>query len=205
MRLDQRKSWNREYRMRGNLWRGELKEKDIFDDILVPGMTLDNGCGTGKGTPVTENLIGLDFSVFALSLYRGKTKVLGDMVQLPFKSNSFSNILFIHSLDHLSTKERSQALEEAGRVLNEDGRVIIRVFSRLDFRYGKGQETEEATFLRGNRIQTHYFQRDELSSSDLFKVSKIFDINYEINIQNKRFNRREFIIILVKCKSKNIQ
>ena len=134
MRHDQRKSWNREYRMRGNLWRGELKEKDIFDDILVPGMTLDNGCGTGKGAPVIENLIGLDFSVFALSLYRGKIKVLGDMVQLPFKSNSFSNILFIHSLDHLSAKERSQALEEAGRVLNEDGRVIIRVFSRLDFR-----------------------------------------------------------------------
>ena len=124
-----------------------------------------NGCGTGKGTPVIENLIGLDFSVFALSLYRGKIKVLGDMVQLPFKSNSFSNILFIHSLDHLSAEERSQALEEAGRVLNEDGRVIIRVFSRLDFRYGKGQETEEATFLRGNRIQTHYFQMSKIERS----------------------------------------
>ncbi len=205
MRQDQRKSWDREYRLRGKLWRGELKEKEIFDDTLLSGLTLDNGCGNGKGTPVTKNSIALDFSIFALSIYAGESKVLGDMVSLPFKDRTFSNILFIHSLDHLNSAERTMALEEAARVLKEDGRVVARVFSTLDFRYGKGRETEPRTFFRGNKISTHYFEKDELPGSPLFKVSRIYDINYNINIQNKKFNRREFIIILVKCKSENIQ
>ncbi|MCL6003085.1 MAG: class I SAM-dependent methyltransferase [Thermoplasmatales archaeon] len=205
MRQEQRKSWNREYRLRGKLWRGELKEKDIFEENLVPGMVLDNGCGNGKGTPKIPNVIGMDFSIFALSLYGSNTKVLGDMVHLPFKDSTFSNILFIHSLDHLNRDERDSALQEAGRVLKEDGIVIARVFSRMDFRYRKGHEIEEGTFLRGNRIQTHYFEKEEFSGSSVFKVSKTYDINYTVNIQNKKYNRREFIIILTKSKSGNIR
>jgi SAM-dependent methyltransferase len=205
MRQDQRKSWNREYRLRGKLWRGELKEKEIFSESLLPGLTLDNGCGNGKGTPRIEDLIGLDFSIFALSLYDSQPKILGDMSLLPFKDQIFSNVLFIHSLDHLDGEERRIALEEAARVLKDDGRVIARVFSRLDFRYGKGRETEAGTFIRGNRIVTHYFEEEEFLYNRIFKVAKIFDIDYTINIQKKKFNRREFIIILVKCKSENIQ
>jgi SAM-dependent methyltransferase len=198
MSQDQRKSWNREYRLRGKIWRGELKEKEIFDEILLPGLTLDNGCGNGKGTPFIKNSIGLDFSIFALSLYVGESKVLGDMLALPFKDRTFSNVLFIHSLDHLNSQERVKAIEEAGRVLKADGKVVVRVFSITDFRYGKGLEIEPRTFLRGNRISTHYFEKEEFSDLPLFKVSKIYNINYNINIRNKIYNREEFIIILIK-------
>lgn len=205
MRQDQRKSWDREYRLRGKLWRGKLKEVGIYEKNLVPGMTLDNGCGNGKGTPIVGDVTGLDFSKFALYLYEGGDRVLGDIVNLPFKSRTFANVLFIHSLDHLNGGERIQALAEAVRVLKDDGILLVRAFSRQDFRCGKGVETEDGTFLRGTKITTHYFDREEFSDSSLFKVSKIFDINYEVKIQNVRFNRREFIIILVKCKSENIQ
>ncbi len=205
MRRDQRKSWDREYRLRGKLWRGELKENDIFEENLLPGLTLDNGCGNGKGTPSNADSVGLDFSIFALSIYSGNSKVLGDMTSLPFKDGKFSNVLFIHSLDHLDTGERASALEEAARVLKEDGKAVIRVFSTDDFRYGKGLETEPGTFLRGNKISTHYFTDDELQGSPLFKLSKIYNINYTINIHKKTFNRRELIIILTKCKSENIR
>lgn len=201
MRQDQRKSWNREYRLRGKLWRGELKEKEILGESLIPGLTLDNGCGNGKGTPPVEGAIGLDFSNFALAIYRYDSKVLGDMVNLPFRDKTFSNVLFIHSLDHLSMEERSLALLEANRVLKDDGRVIVRVFSKQDFRYGKGREIEEGTFLRGNKIQTHYFGKEEFSTDSVFKVINTFDIDYNINIQNNVFKRQEFIIILAKSKS----
>ncbi len=201
MRQDQRKSWNREYRLRGKLWRGELKEKEILGESMLPGLTLDNGCGNGKGTPPAEGVIGLDFSNFALAIYRYDSKVLGDMVNLPFRDRTFSNVLFIHSLDHLSMEERSLALLEANRVLKDDGRVVVRVFSKQDFRYGKGKEIEGGTFLRGNKIQTHYFNKEEFSSGSVFKVINTFDINYNINIQNNIFKRQEFIIILAKSKS----
>jgi SAM-dependent methyltransferase len=205
MGKEQKKSWNREYRLRGRLWRGELKEKEIFDQALLPGRTLDNGCGNGKGTPSIKSVVGLDFSPFALSLYGHELRVLGEIVSLPFKDGAFSNVLFIHSLDHLDEKERRIALEEASRVLREDGRVVARVFSRLDFRYGKGREIEEGTFLRGNKIQTHYFDKEEFLNQRHFIISKIMDIDYDIIIQNRKFYRREFIIILVKYKSENIQ
>ncbi len=205
MRQDQKKSWDREYRLRGKLWRGRLKEGEIYEDNLLPGTTLDNGCGNGKGTPMVRGVIGLDFSKFALRLYEGENKVLGDIVHLPFKDGTFSNVLFVHSLDHMDRVERKQALAEAARVLKDSGVLLVRVFSRQDFRFGKGKETEDGTFLRGTKITTHYFDREEFFESSLFKVTKTVDINYEVKIQNNRFNRREFIIILVKCKSGNIQ
>ncbi|MGC8561721.1 MAG: class I SAM-dependent methyltransferase [Thermoplasmata archaeon] len=205
MGQDQKKSWNREYRLKGKLWRGELKEKGILSESLLPGLTLDNGCGNGKGTPPADEVIGLDFSIFALSLYGSNSKVLGDMVNLPFKDGSFSNVLFIHSLDHLSKEDRLLALREAGRVLKDGGRVVARVFSREDFRYGKGKEIEEGTFLRGNRIQTHYFDKEEFSIGQVFKVINLIEINYKINIQKNIFKRQEFIIILTKSKSENYQ
>jgi SAM-dependent methyltransferase len=202
---DQRKSWNKEYRTRGKLWRGEFREKGIIESNLLPGLTLDNGCGNGKGTPSVDDVIGLDFSPFALSFYTKSDKILGNMVHLPFKDRTFSNVLFIHSLDHLKEDERRVAMMEAGRVLKDEGRVIVRVFSREDFRYGKGKEVEDSTFLRGNRITTHYFDREELNGHPSFKIMKIFDINYRINIQKVLFKRQEFIIILLKFKSGNIQ
>lgn len=205
MRQDQRRAWNREYRLRGRLWRGELKEKEIFLDNLVPGVTLDDGCGNGKGTPKIENLVGLDFSKFALSLYQAESKVLGDIVNLPFKANTFSNVLLIHSLDHLRNEERTEALLEAVRVLRDDGKIFVRVFSKSDFRYGKGKEVEGGTFQRGNGIETHYFGLKEFLNNPKYEVKRVINVDYHINIQMKKFKRSEFIIILSKSKSKNNQ
>lgn len=204
MALDQKRAWNREYRTRGRLWRGESKERDTLTEALIQGRILDNGCGNGKGTPSGRDVVGLDFSYHALSLYRIAPKVLGDMTNLPFKSEIFSNVLFIHSLDHLSFEQRIVALNEAWRVLEDEGKVIVRVFSRSDFRYGKGKEIEDGTYIRGNGLFTHYFRKKELETHPLFKVAKILNINYFVNIQNTQYKRREFIIILVKCKSGNI-
>lgn len=195
----QRKYWETEYRKRGKLWRGSSREMgEITNYIRMEGRTLDAGCGNGKDTPPLENIIGLDFSRNALKLYPLNKRVQGDITSLPFKSSTFSNILFIHSLDHLLEKDRKIALNEAHRILQNGGKVVIKSFSINDFRYGKGKEIEPSTFERGNRIHTHYFNNEEFDNIPLFKLERKKIINYNIIIKGEVIKREEIIIILIK-------
>lgn len=194
----QRKYWDLEYKYKGKLWRGISRERDTIIASMNKGLTLDAGCGNGKDTPFVENLVGMDFSRNALRLYPFKLKVLGDITSLPFRNNSFSNILYLHSLDHLLENERIMALEEAYRILDKGGKVIMRVFSINDFRYGKGIEVERDTFRRGNKIYTHYFTVNEFDHFTNFKVIEKRIINYYIIINKSRIKREELFIILSK-------
>ncbi len=194
----QRKYWEIEYRRRGKLWRGASKELDEISKYILNGMTLDAGCGNGKDTPQIKDIVGMDFSRNALKLYPFRIKVRGDLTSPPFKDSTFSNILFLHSLDHLLEDGRKIAMKEAHRILKEGGRAIIKSFSTNDFRYGKGKEIEINTFERGNRIYTHYFSENEFENIPLFKVERKKIINYSIIIKGKAIKREELIIILIK-------
>jgi hypothetical protein len=70
---NQRRIWDREYKKRGRLWRGSSIDS-IDDEILVPA--LNNGCGNGKDVNKIDGVLGLDFSINALKLYKLKTKML---------------------------------------------------------------------------------------------------------------------------------
>jgi len=195
----QRKYWEIEYRKRGKLWRGSSREVDeIKNHILGEGRTLDAGCGNGKDTPLLDNIIGLDFSRNGLKLYPFNTKIQGDIRILPFKASTFSNILFIHSLDHLLEEDRKIAMNEAYRILQKGGKVAIKSFTINDFRYGKGKEIESNTFERGNKIFTHYFNIEEFDNIPLFKLGRKKIINYNIIIKGQVIKREEIIIILIK-------
>ncbi len=193
---DQKRSWNREYKKRGQLWRGESVDK-IDGDIISPA--LDNGCGNGKDIRDFRGVIGLDFSMNALLLYRKKNNmaVCGDMLHLPFKDSTFNTILFMHSLDHLLENERPMAIREAHRVLREKGKMILKVFSIEDFRFGKGKLIERNTFLRGNGIITHYFQDDELQFP-CFEILEVKNIKYHLNIKGEKRIRNEILIKYMK-------
>ena len=45
------------------------------------------------------------------------------------------------------------------RVLRPGGEVRFKAFSRADMRFGKGEEVEPGTFIRGAGVLTHYFSR----------------------------------------------
>lgn len=189
---DQRKIWDREYKKRGRLWRGSNIDS-VDDEILVPA--LNNGCGNGKDINKVEGVIGLDFSINALRFYKLKNPyvVCGNMLSLPFKDNSFKSVIFFHSLDHLLTNERNRAINEAKRVLQNDGLLFLRVFSINDFRYGKGKEVEENTFVRGNGIVTHYFRDDELYFAD-FEIIYMKHLVYYLKINGEKKQRNEILI-----------
>jgi SAM-dependent methyltransferase len=197
--------WNLEYKHRGKLWRGASKERGLVESAMEKGLTLDNGCGNGKESPRGDGTVGVDFSIFALRSYPNRNKVLANMASLPFRDESFENVLFFHSLDHLVETQREMAIAEGARVLKNGGKMFIKVFSRNDFRSNKGNQIEEGTFLRGNNIITHYFAENEFRDIVGLKVVNFIKINYHINIKNVKKGREEYIIILIKCKSENSQ
>jgi len=195
---NQRRIWDREYKKRGRLWRGSSIDS-IDDEILVPA--LNNGCGNGKDVNKIDGVLGLDFSINALKLYKLKNKnvVCGNMLVLPFKDRVFRSVLFLHSLDHLLKEERNRAINEAKRVLQKNGLMFIRVFSIKDFRYGKGKEIEENSFVRGNGIITHYFKDDELYFED-FEIIYMKHLIYHLKINGEKKERNEILIKYVLSK-----
>jgi hypothetical protein len=69
--------------------------------------------------------------------------------------------------------------------------MFIRVFSIKDFRYGKGKEIEENSFVRGNGIITHYFKDDELYFED-FEIIYMKHLIYHLKINGEKRKEMKF-------------
>lgn len=151
-------------------------------------LVLDAGCGDGRTTELLTNrcdVVGCDFSREALVSLRNQRQLANspdlvecNLIQLPFEREKFDAISCVHAIGHLKTVERSAVAEELSRVLRPGGHLILEVFGRQDVRFGEGKEFEEATFLRGNGILTHYFSEGEIP--DLFPgldtISEVSDV-----------------------------
>jgi len=169
-----REAWQKLYSKHGIQY-GGTGDIGPLDQILKPGMTvLDAGCGDGKTTEILAKkaeVVGCDFSreaLVSLQHQRGR-EMQADLVEcelgnLPFADEKFNVITCVHSLSHMRENERSRAAKEIIRSLLPGGYVMVEAFDHDDFRYGKGEETEGATFLRGNGIMTHYFEKGEVQT-----------------------------------------
>ena len=87
---------------------------------------------------------------------------MADACLLPFRKESFDLVLVLHLLEHLPSRGRAIAVREMGRVLRPGGEVRVRVLSTLDMRFGKGDEIEAGTFVKGTGIISHFFTPLEL-------------------------------------------
>jgi ubiquinone/menaquinone biosynthesis C-methylase UbiE len=85
---------------------------------------------------------------------------------LPFCEASFDAVFLVHITGHLPGPGRRTVASEVCRVLRPGGAAFFRGFSVEDMRAGKGVETEQQTFRRGDGIITHYFTEDE--AAELF-------------------------------------
>jgi len=119
------------------------------------------------------DVIALDFSSRAVTLCRKAIPdhwhgqvMIADARWSPFKSTTFDAIFAIHVIAHLHAPDRKYITGEIIRLLRQGGMLFFCEFSTDDFRFGKGHETEKATFRRGTGIITHYFSEEEVS--DLF-------------------------------------
>ena len=153
--------WQSDYQMRGNRWAGPSY---LLPKIPENALILETGCGNGKTlNSLGLNAVGIDISPAAVKL-AGSSALVGDIHFLPFNDEIFDIIFCWHVLGHLSSAERRTAADEMLRVLNLEGVMNFKDFSRNDFRYGKGTEVEPSSFLRGDGIVTHYFEPEELIS-----------------------------------------
>ena len=173
-------AWEQAYHQEHPRWRGP---SDLKMDHLS-GKVLELGCGDGKtAIALAEsglNVTGLDRSraaLLTLSRRIGPGKldlVQGDALDLPFKDGEFDSVTAVHFVDHLLSADRKNAVKEIGRVLRRPGVVVGRFFSVNDMRFGKGEEVEHGTYLKGNGVINHYFSEDEIL--DLFAGYEVLSI-----------------------------
>jgi ubiquinone/menaquinone biosynthesis C-methylase UbiE len=108
----------------------------------VSGCVLDVGCGDGSITnaigklPSVTEINGVDVSRTAISLAKSKYPHInfkvGQVIELPFKSNYFDAITAIELIEHIYDTE--QMFKEFLRVLKNNGYLII---TTTDFNYLK--------------------------------------------------------------------
>ena len=166
--------WEEDYTRRGALWSGAIHD---LPDLPPGSRIMELGCGNGKtAIPMILQgweVIALDFSPRAVAFCRKAIPdflhgqvMIADARWSPFKSATFDAILAIHVIAHMYAPDRNCVAREITRLLRPEGVLFFCEFSSDDFRFGKGHETEEATFRRGTGIITHYFSEKEVS--DLF-------------------------------------
>jgi ubiquinone/menaquinone biosynthesis C-methylase UbiE len=111
----------------------EGKEIEVITGLLGPstGDLLEIGCGDGRLTKELDDLFGtltaldpeLPTVVEAAASYAGRTRFLaGSGEELPLADGCADVVLFSLSLHH---QDSVKALEEARRVLRDDGRVLV--------------------------------------------------------------------------------
>jgi SAM-dependent methyltransferase len=167
--------WDEDYDRRGILWSGAIRD---LPDLPLRSSVLELGCGNGKtlfamfqrGWDVTA----IDFAPKAVRLCRAVGReslghvLIADALCPPFKNSSFDAVFALHVIGHMHETDRERIISQLSYVLKTGGVVIFSDFSRDDFRFGKGNETEPATFRRSPGILTHYFDKNEVI--DLFST-----------------------------------
>lgn len=97
---------------------------------------LDIGCGSGEALVLGRfrgaAVAGIDAADELLDIARERLPSAdirrGDMAVLPYEEGSFDAVLHLNSI--MYTSDQVQALEEAARVLDPDGRLVVAVWGR---------------------------------------------------------------------------
>ncbi|PJF18799.1 hypothetical protein PSACC_01373 [Paramicrosporidium saccamoebae] len=95
---------------------------------------VDVGCGNGKNMLIRDDLhiTGFDLSIELLRICQaqGFETVQGNMLSLPFRTESQEFVLCIAALHHLASEERRrQAVQEMARILTLGAEVLIYVWA----------------------------------------------------------------------------
>lgn len=190
------KAWDSEYALRGRLWGGRLRGLPTLPEGTS---VLELGCGDGNticAMPRGWKTTALDTSLSALHLCNRSIPnldlILADATKLPFRTESFEAIFAYHIAGHLFKEGRMALAREATRVLIPGGRLFFREFGREDMRMGEGQIVEEATFLRGTGITTHYFT--EIEAEELFYPLRPISIHtqhWKMRVRGMDLNRSQ--------------
>lgn len=193
-------AWDTDYKRRGQIWGGAVH---TIPQLPVMSRVLELGCGNGKTlAPLLQrgyDVTAIDFSCRAVQMSRQRTPALlpahfivADARALPLNDNTFDAVFAFHLLGHIHKPDRIIAAQDIFRLLKTGGELFFCGFSTGDFRCGRGCETEELTFRRGNGICTHYFSEDEVLNlfSPLMPVS-VTTVSWPMRVRGTVFERSE--------------
>lgn len=194
--------WDEDYQLRGRLWGGR---SSTLPHVPQSSRILELGCGNGKTTASLVqagcSVTAIDLSPHAASLCHKTCPdvdrlgiLIADCRTTPFRNETFDVIMASHIVGHLTCTGRRQLAQEIFRLLASEGTVHFCDFSKGDFRYGRGLETEEGTFTRQNGIMTHYFTTEEVKS--LFAglaVQSLIQRDWEMRIRGMVYPRAEIV------------
>jgi ubiquinone/menaquinone biosynthesis C-methylase UbiE len=119
-------------------------ERDfLLSHIAQNSKVLDIGCGDGRNIEtilnVTKDVIGIDNDPKAVSDAKAHLAnipsvqiLLADVIALPFPENSFDAVTLMMTLVNFN-HNKVHALKEMARVLKQDGKTIISVYSEDAF------------------------------------------------------------------------
>ena len=161
-------AWEEDYTRRGMLWSGVTPR---LPELPVDSHVLELGCGNGKTFYAMIqrewDVTAIDFSSRAVALSREVVGgasyghvMVADARCPPFKIDSFNAVFAMHVIGHMHELDRKQIASILPHILKPGGILFFTDFSTKDFRFGKGDETETATFRRGPGIITHYFTQE---------------------------------------------
>jgi len=115
------------------------------------GSLLDMGCGNGRhileALEKDLEVYGVDASIELLNICKQKVKesvelVRADVKSLPFEHNSFDNIIYIATIHHLK-EDRVKSLNEARRVLQDSGKILVSSWARELDRWDLDEEEQD--------------------------------------------------------------
>lgn len=111
-------------------------------DYFIGKMILDIGCGSGaytrKLSKMGFNVVGIDYAEHVIKKAVEKSNgeeipyIIGALPTLPLKDGIFDIAIFIGVLQ--SMEDRSSAIDDIGRVLNDKGIIILMTLNSISIR-----------------------------------------------------------------------
>jgi ubiquinone/menaquinone biosynthesis C-methylase UbiE len=152
-----------------NIWKLNERERykqerraRVIASFLSPtpaDVVLDIGCAEGFTTSHLLKagfVVGLDVSKNSLLVAREKVRqsnvqfVCADATLLPIRTGAFKKIVMLEILEHLPEDAQKKLCEEADRVLNENGVLIVSVPYKEEITYTKCIHCGKLTPLWGH-------------------------------------------------------
>ncbi len=163
---------------------------------------LDLGCGIGRHS-IMFGKNGFNVSCFDISEDGiNKTRKwaeseeldfdykVGDMLELPYKDESFDSVLCVNVISHTDTEGMKKVVKELNRIMKKDAECYLTLGSKdtWGFKQNDWPLVDPNTRLRmeeGPEYKTPHFYADYNLIMDLFKDFKIINIRQVVDYYEK--------------------
>ena len=197
-----------------NIWNSLAEQWDRFRSKPFPktifylsknwekGKILDVGCGNGRNLiPFAEKNFtceGVDFSIEMLNHAKSKFKKLNlkskfhvaNMIDLPFKDNSFDYLICIASFHHLNKIDQQKTLLEFKRILKSNGKIYITTWNKLQLKFlFKNKEVFIPWKIKDQSHQRYYYLFNH------FELKKLLKKHFKVEWSNGFFGKNIELII----------